>query len=175
MTQLTFTPVQDPDHIAELANFAEEIFREYYPRMLTSEKLEYVLVRTLSAGVLVGQIADDGYEYYFADIDGDHVGYLGIQPREDCLYLGKVYIRAGERGKGFGRQAFEFVKRRMRELGLHAIRLACNRDNMDALTRYDHMGFSIYGEENVDIGNGYELNNYLLEWTDDKEKEPSAQ
>ena len=165
MTTLEFVPVKEPEHIAELANLAEKIWREYFPAMLTPDKLEYLLDHMLSAEVLTREIADEGYEFYFADADGAHIGFIGVAPQDDYLFLSKLYLLKDERGKGYGRQEFEFVKARARELGLGKIRLTCDRNNEASLKRYDHMGFVQVGKVDTDVGGGYQMNDYVLEYT----------
>ena len=114
MSQLDFVRVKEPERIAELAIFAEDIFREYFSTLHGPEKVDYLVNHLLSIETLTTAIADEGYEYYFVD-DGDsaeHVGFIGIRPDDGFLYLSKLYLVKDARGKGLGRAEFEFVKQR---------------------------------------------------------------
>ena len=144
MSQLDFIRVKDPERIAELAIFAEGIFREYFSTLHEPAKVDYLVNHTLSLETLTTAIADEGYEYYFVDDaqTGEHLGFVGIRPDE-----------------------FEFVKQRAREHGLGRIRLTCARDNIASLDRYDHMGFKRIACVNNDVGGGFEMNDYLMEYT----------
>ena len=164
MSELEFVRVKDPEHIAELANVASDIFREYFSTLHSPDKVEYLVDYLLSTEALTRAIADEGYEYYFADEDGEHVGFVGIQPRVDYLFLSKLYLAKAARGKGHGRQELEFVKQRARELGFSCIRLTCARDNLASLDRYDHMGFKKVKKVDTDVGNGIQMNDYVLEY-----------
>lgn len=166
MSQLDFVRVKEPERIAELAIFAEDIFREYFSTLHGPEKVDYLVNHLLSIETLTTAIADEGYEYYFVD-DGDsaeHVGFIGIRPDDGFLYLSKLYLVKDARGKGLGRAEFEFVKQRAEELGLERIRITCARDNVASLDRYDHMGFKRIACVNNDIGGGFEMNDYLMEY-----------
>lgn len=167
MLHLDFVRVKDPENIAELAIFAEGIFREYFSTLHEPEKVDYLVNHLLSLETLTSAIADEGYEYYFVDEgeSGEHVGFVGIRPDDDFLFLSKLYLTKGARGKGLGRAEFEFVKQRAKELGFDSIRLTCARDNEASLARYDHMGFKRIANVNTSVGGGFEMNDYLMEYT----------
>lgn len=163
---LGFVRVKDPEHIAELAIFAEDIYREYFSTIHTPEKVDYMVNRLLSLETLTTAIADEGYEYYFVD-DADaseHIGFLAVRPDDGFLYLSKLYLTKDARGKGLGRAEFEFVKQRARDLELPRIRLTCARDNTASVDRYEHMGFKRIACVNNDVGDGFEMNDYLMEY-----------
>lgn len=162
--EIQFVPVRQPEHIAELANYANDIFREYFSAFQPLEKVDYLASYLLGTETLIRAIADEGYEYYFIDDAGVHVGFVGIQPREGYLFLSKLYLEKDQRGKGFGRRAFEFVKERARELGLNRIQLTCARDNEASLAVYDHMGLEIVDSVDNEVGNGIQMNDYILEY-----------
>ena len=48
--------------------------------------------------------------------------------------------------------------------GLTAIWLTCNRNNTNTLAVYDHLGFKKIREEKADIGNGFYMDDYILEY-----------
>lgn len=169
MQTLNFVRVKDPERIAELAIFAEDIYREYFSTIHTPEKVDYMVNHLLSLETLTTAIADEGYEYYFVDgelPDGgfEHVGFLAVRPDDGFLYLSKLYLAKDSRGKGLGRVEFEFVKSRARDLGLPRIRLTCARDNAASVDRYEHMGFKRIACVNNDVGGGFEMNDYLMEY-----------
>ncbi len=163
-SELEFVPVKEPEHIAELANFADGIFREYFSAFHPEEKVDYLCRYLLGTETLIRAIADEGYEYYFMNADGVHVGFVGIQPREGYLFLSKLYLLKEQRGHGFGRQGFEFVKQRAQDLGYDRIRLTCARDNTCSLAVYDHMGLAVVESVDTEVGEGIQMNDYILEY-----------
>ena len=160
-----FVPVKEPERIAELANFAEGIFREHFASILTPEELDYLCNHLLGIGTLIRAIADEGYEYYFVDVQGSHIGFVGIQKREECLWLSKLYLAKEWRGKGYGRAEFEFVKQRARALGCGKIQLTCARDNRSSLAAYHHLGCDIVQELDTELEDGIVMHDYLIEYT----------
>ena len=61
MSQLDFVRVKEPERIAELAIFAEDIFREYFSTLHGPEKVDYLVNHLLSIETLTTAIADEGY------------------------------------------------------------------------------------------------------------------
>ena len=163
MSELTYVAVKEPEHIAELANYAEGIFREYFSGFHPADKVEYLVKHLLSIDTLIRSIADEGYEYYFVDDELEHVGFIGIKDYGDHLFLSKLYLQKDARGKGYGRKEFEFVKQRARELGLPKIRLTVARDNDASWQKYLHMGFEIVDEVDSEVGEGFQMNDYIME------------
>lgn len=163
---LDFVLVQDPEQIAELANLAEIIWVEYFTPITGVEKTKYLLNQMLSIDALIHCIADEGYEYYFTDNCNNHIGFVGIQPHEDegFLFLSKLYLLAEVRGRGFGRKQLNFVQQRAKELGFNKIRLTCARDNKASVEVYKHVGFEIIEVVDSDVGDGFQMNDYVMEW-----------
>lgn len=168
--KLDYVLVQTPEQIAELANIAEIIWTEYFTPITGVEKTKYLLNQMLSIDALIRCIADEGYQYYFTDLDGEHIGFVGIQPHEDegYLFLSKLYLLADARGNGFGRQQLDFVKQRAAELGFDKIRLTCARDNEASVGIYKHVGFKVIDVVDNDVGDGFQMNDYVMEWSLDE-------
>lgn len=167
MPNLEFVRIDDPEHIAELAIFAEDIFREYFTPMHEPDKIDRLVEHLLSIETLTKAIADEGYEYYFVDdaSASEHVGFIGMRPDDGFMFLSKFYLTKDSRGKGYGRAEMEFVKLRTRELGLQSIRLLCARNNTASIDRYEHMGFKRIASVNSSLGDGFEMNDYLMEYS----------
>jgi diamine N-acetyltransferase len=60
---------------------------------------------------------------------------------EKQVYVNEVYIRAGYRGQGIGRQAMAFAETQCRTLGVRALHLEVERDNITAYALYRKVGF----------------------------------
>ena len=58
-----------------------------------------------------------------------------------------------------------FLKDICRERGISAIWLTCNKHNNNTLAIYDHLGFKIIDTQVADIGNGFVMDDYILELT----------
>jgi ribosomal protein S18 acetylase RimI-like enzyme len=47
---------------------------------------------------------------------------------------------------------------------LKTIWLTCNRNNTESLAVYEHLGFKKVREEVADIGNGFVMDDYIMEY-----------
>lgn len=98
MSELTIRKVENSD-IEVLAEKANEIWHEYFIPIIGLEQVEYMVEKFQSVKGLTQQI-NQGYSYYFALVDDSVVGYFGVQPQCDKLFLSKLYLEKQSRGKG---------------------------------------------------------------------------
>jgi ribosomal protein S18 acetylase RimI-like enzyme len=56
-------------------------------------------------------------------------------------FIDELYIDAGYRRRGYGRQAVEFLEKRAREMGVHAVHLEVDRGNDPAFELYRRAGY----------------------------------
>lgn len=65
-------------------------------------------------------------------------------------------------GKGLGKEVLEFVKNEAKKNGNRRLILTVNKNN-SAQKFYEYQGFKIYEEKILDVGNGYVMDDYLME------------
>lgn len=147
------------DKIAALAN---EIWHEHFVPIIGLDQVNYMVSKFQSYPALKDQVKE-GYEYYRIFYDESFAGYAGILPEGDTLFLSKLYIHKDFRGQHLSTQAIEFLKSYCREHGLKKIWLTCNRYNSHTLDVYHHLGFTDVRSQISDIGNGFVMDDYILE------------
>lgn len=157
--------VTDESQIQEIAELANEIWHEHYCKILSQEQIVYMLEKYQSALAIRGQI-DSGYRYFLVDVDGEVAGYCSVRydRGENRLFLSKIYIREKNRGTGLGSVLFELAIRLAKEDGLAKIWLTVNRYNRRSINFYQKKGFVIDHEEDKEIGNGFVMNDYIMEY-----------
>ena len=64
---------------------------------------------------------------------------------------------------GFGKLAFESIKQIALKNDLFLIRLTVNRNNRDAISAYEKLGFEVVNESVTNIGNGFVMDDYIME------------
>ena len=161
---IDFIPVTDEEEIAAVSALADEIWREHYPAIISDEQIVYMLECFQSKAAIRKQI-DDDYHYALILIDGRAAGYLAVQPDPDekALFLSKIYLCQGMRGRGGGHAASEYITQLARDKGCSRIWLTVNRMNRSAIKAYERWGFSITGEVVADIGEGFVMDDYRME------------
>ena len=150
------------DKIGELCSLASEIWHEHYDPMLPEGQVPYMIEKYQSPKAVEEQIKN-GYHYYFLTADGKNVGYLGIQPEKEKLFLSKIYVRKDFRRKGIAKNAFNFACDFARNHGLKSVYLTVNKENFGSIEAYKKSGFKTIDSVVTDIGNGYVMDDYIME------------
>jgi len=155
------------DDFSRLREFAEPIWEEAYRDLITSAQIRYMMDRGYAPDVVRREIEKDGVEYFWieeGDSPGSKAGFLACErPAPDSeAFLSKFYLRAEFRGSGIARRAMEALVARHVRAGSRAIRLRVNRGNERAIRFYQARGFEIAGEDCLDIGGGFVMDDYLM-------------
>ncbi|MBL7185627.1 MAG: GNAT family N-acetyltransferase [Phycisphaerae bacterium] len=154
--------VSTETQIETVARLACEIWNQHFIPIIGKAQVDYMLEKFQSKKAISEQIESD-YSYYLLKADDNYEGYMGVCPKEGELFLSKLYIRASQRGKGFGRKAIGFLEDLARERGLSKITLTANKNNTDAIKSYEKFGFANLGVFVQDIGNGFVMDDYKME------------
>ncbi|MFC3799155.1 GNAT family N-acetyltransferase [Cohnella sp. GCM10012308] len=155
-------PVQAEDSAA-VAGLASEIWHEYYGALLSLEQIDYMVDKFQSPGAIADQIAQQGYEYYLMRADGADVGYMAVKAEGGKLFLSKLYVLKAHRGRGYASRAMAVIMQLCRERGLGAVWLTVNRHNEGSIAVYEKKGFKKVREQIADIGNGYVMDDFIME------------
>lgn len=151
---------QDVTHLAMLA---DDIWHQHFITILSEDQIDYMVDKFQSAPAMTKQMVNEGYEYYFIVVDGVEVGYTGIKNDLDKLFLSKLYLRKEHRGKGYASAVFEQLEEISRQRNLTSIWLTVNRFNEDTIAVYKKKGFETIRTQVADIGDGYVMDDYVME------------
>lgn len=153
---------QDINKVVELAHL---IWTEHYTPIIGVEQVEYMLTHFHSKSEISKQISQQNYHFFLIISDDKAVGYCGFQLQENDLFLSKLYVLSSERGKGFGKLATDFIIQSARDNNKDKVYLTVNKYNHGSINAYYKIGFKKVKELCVDIGGGYQMDDYQLELT----------
>ena len=161
-----FRQVISEEDIAEIARLAREIWQEHYLPIIGQDQVDYMLEKFQSREAIARQI-EQQYEYYLVLDRGQSAGYVAVVPDagKAKLFLSKIYVRKELRGRGLGKAALEFVEDICRQRGFTNIRLTVNKNNTRSITWYGERGFSNTGSTMQDIGEGFVMDDFIMEKT----------
>lgn len=157
-----FYPVKTDGNIEELCTLADGIWHEHFTPIIGGAQVEYMVEKFQSVPAVTEQLRQ-GYEYFLLLLEGRAVGYTGIHAENGELFLSKLYLRKENRGKGYARQAMNFLEELCRQRGLSKIWLTVNRHNDNTIAAYKAMGLTIVREQKADIGGGFFMDDYIME------------
>lgn len=149
------------ENIKELAELASKIWHEYWPILLSDKQIDYMVENFQSENAIKNQIANENYTYYYIIKNNEKAGYFGLSDKEGYLFLSKIYISKEFRHKGLGTKAFEKIKK---IAGGRKIRLTVNKQNINSINAYKKWGFKTIDSVVTDIGNGFVMDDYIMEY-----------
>lgn len=161
---INFHEVKSDSNLALIENMANTIWHEHYTPIIGTEQVNYMLDKFQSVSTMRDQI-NQGYQYFLINFNDNAVGYLSFEKRENVLFLSKIYLLKSERGKGIGRKAMEFVVSVAKGFTCTKVSLTVNKFNLNSIRAYERAGFKKKGELVQDIGNGFVMDDYLMEKT----------
>ena len=165
MGRLEVRKAETDTQVREIADLAKVIWNEHFTPIIGKDQVDYMVEKFQSYPALKEQISE-GYEYYQIFSGGEFCGYTGIHPGEDNrLFLSKLYLKKESRGHHLATGAFSFLKEICRERGYSAIWLTCNKHNDNSLGVYRHFGFEIIDTQEADIGGGFIMDDYIMEYS----------
>ena len=164
---IEFVPVETPEDRAALAALASEIWHEYWPALIGEAQTDYMVEQFQSLEAIERDMAEAAYEYWLLrdNEDGRLVGYTGghVEPETNRFFVSKIYLRAPERGRGFASATVRFYEDLCRTRGLSALYLTVNKHNDLAIRAYRAKGFQTIDAVETDIGNGFVMDDFILE------------
>jgi len=163
MKNLRIIPVANEELVLSLSAVADDIWRQHYTPIIGEAQVDYMLEKFLSPEALVEQI-NSGYEYFLFSYDYTFAGFAGILEKDGKLFLSKLYVHEDFRGKGIASYMFQKFIEICKLRNLKTIWLTCNRNNTGSLAVYEHLGFKKVREEAADIGNGFVMDDFIMEY-----------
>lgn len=155
--------LEDKEAIKNLSALATKIVKQHFDPIIGETQNDYMINKFQSVSAIAEQIAM-GYRYYFVVQNQENVGFMAFYPKSGRMYLSKFYVDSKYRGKGISNKMFQFVKQETIKEKLPAIVLNVNKNNTEVIHIYEHLGFCKVREEQNDIGNGYFMDDFVLEY-----------
>lgn len=142
-----------------------KIWPQTYSAILTPQQMEYMLDMMYSESSLQEQMQQKKHSFIIAFYNEEPAGFASYSLKntsDNTSYkLHKIYILPHIQGAGLGKKTIEYIINDIVPLGARLLELNVNRYNK-AKTFYEKLGFTIIKEEDISIGNGYFMNDYIM-------------
>jgi len=152
-----------PADIPAIQRLARITWAIAYAPILSPAQMTYMLDLFYSHDSLQKQM-DEGHRFIIAMDDERDVGFAAWSLKQGAtsVYrLHKIYIDPNQQGKGVGKCLLNFILSDISSLNATDLELNVNRHNK-ARYFYEKIGFVVIKEEDIDIGNGYFMNDYVM-------------
>ena len=145
-------------------DLTKKIWPVAYGEILSKAQLDYMIDKFYNETAL-RELMQKGHVFYLAQDENEKfVGFVSyeINSEPNKTKIHKIYVLPETQGTGLGRQFFELVKEKAIENQQNAIFLNVNKFN-NAIHFYIKLGFTKVKDEVIDIGNGYVMDDYVME------------
>lgn len=152
------------EDIETIQSLARRTWPKAYSAIISAEQIEYMLDKMYNKGELLSQL-QQGHTFLIAEGGQADLGFAGfsIHDTDQRIYkLHKLYVLPEAHGKGVGKILINEVVNQIKDLGGTALQLNVNRENK-AADFYKKGGFIIKETVDLDIGNGFLMNDYVME------------
>jgi len=154
------------EELTVVRDLALKIWPHTFGTILSQEQIKYMLEMMYSLSSLEHQVNEQKNIFLLAKTtDNIYAGFaayeLNYKGSNNCK-LHKIYILPEMQGRSIGKLLIDEIKQRAIKNGQQAVLLNVNRYN-NAVHFYSKYGFATIAEEDIDIGNGYYMNDFVME------------
>lgn len=149
--------------ISSIQTIAEQTWPVAYGKILSANQIAYMLDLMYSQKVLLEQMMHLNHHFFLFLAENNPIAFLSIEPNieQRIAKIHKIYALPSSQGKGVGKALMQFAEQFCVEQQQTEIRLNVNRYN-PAVDFYQKIGYSILKEENIDIGNNYWMEDFVM-------------
>lgn len=147
-----------------IQNIAHQTWPETYGQILSKVQLDFMLNKFYALDYLQLNL-NNNHIFYIIEENEIPIGFIGIE--HNCegklsTKIHKIYILSNNQGKGIGKLAIDFVMDLSKQNNSKTLILNVNRFNK-AIVFYQKMDFKIIQEVNIEIGNGYLMEDFVMQ------------
>ena len=155
----------DSNRFSDIREIAEKTWPVAYGHILSSEQLRYMLDLFYSLESMQEQAEIHQHRFLLALHANVAIGFASFSSIPNVHHqfrLHKLYVLPEHQGTGVGKRILDHIVGFINASHAVSLELNVNRYN-NAKQFYEKMGFQIVREENIDIGQGYFMNDYVME------------
>ncbi len=150
-----------------VSRLAKKIWREHYTKIIGPDQVDYMVSKYQAPYPIWLDMTRRGFTYDILFSEYQAIGYMSsrIDHAERQLFLSKFYIERSWRGRGLARRMLELLINRCAEDQLESIWLTVNRNNLESIATYQHLGFVVTDDVVQDIGSGYVMDDHIMRYS----------
>jgi GNAT superfamily N-acetyltransferase len=148
-----------------VAALAKTIWHAHYATIISVAQIDYMLAGRHTPENLHRYLKANDRWMCLLRLPGTPAGYCSWArtATPDEMKLEQLYLLEEHRGKGLGGLMLRHIERHARQQDCRRLSLQVNKQNIDAVAIYQKAGFSLRQEIVVDIGNGFVMDDFVME------------
>ena len=155
------------ENFSSIRAIAEAVWPIAYSTTLSQEQFDYMMEMMYSIPSLQLQANEKKHRFILAIEEETVLGFASYElnhGKKPKTKIHKIYILTNHQGKGIGKALINFIANEANERHQKGLILNVNKKNI-AIRFYESIGFTISNEEVIDIGNGYVMDDFVMEKT----------
>ena len=146
-----------------IRQLADAIFPATYRGIISDSQIDYMMEWMYGDESLRRQMSE-GHAYFIGEEGGVPFGYVSVErQRPNLFHLQKIYVLPDKQGSGHGRFLFHSAVDYVKTLNPEPSRIELNVNRANpAVGFYRHMGMHIDRQGDFDIGEGYQMNDFIM-------------
>ena len=159
--QIRKAGVEDFEIINDLAI---KTWHDAYDKILSAEQVTYMLDMMYSLAAITEQISIKGHHFLLLSEDDKYLGFASYELNylSGITKLHKLYVLPETQGRGAGRLLISKIEEAAANNNNDKVSLNVNRYN-SAVHFYLKNGYAKTREEDINIGNGYLMEDFIME------------
>jgi len=145
--------------VEDIKSLNEKIWRAIYHSLTSEQQMEYML-KNVHSEQYIRELMDKNYQFFVATCHQKMVGYACLHTTDKKMYsLPRFYVDLDHHRTGVGEKFLGYLEE------THApevLSVDVNRRNYKAINFYFKNGFVIDKIEDVNVGEGFEMNTFIM-------------
>ena len=162
--QISFQELSHPEELQIIRDIANDIWPKTFANILSAEQISYMMQMMYSPDVMANELKN-GYHFEIIKVDSCPAGYISWSPYtpENTAKLHKLYLLDRFHHRGIGSKMLKQVEYRAAAAGFTRLTLNVNKFNEPAKKAYFRNGYTIIDSVQIDIGNGFIMDDFIME------------
>ncbi|AAZ98477.1 conserved hypothetical protein [Thiobacillus denitrificans ATCC 25259] len=144
-------------------SLARTVWQATYPALISQAQIDTMLAARYAAPSVREQLESPRDAWWVARQDGRVVAFAHAQATPPDCKLDKLYVDPTRQRSGIGAALMDTVVAWARTQQATRLWLQVNRGNAQAIRAYEKYGFRIVEARVFDIGQGFVMDDYILE------------
>ena len=150
-----------------IKDLAYKIWPSTYGAILSEVQLNFMLDKFYNLNYLENQLINENQVFLLIEENNKYLGFCAYElncESSNKTKLHKIYVLPETQGKGIGKILLNEVEKRASENNNSSLFLNVNRYN-NAQEFYKKQGYSVIKIIDIEIGNGYLMEDFVMEKT----------
>ena len=148
-----------------IQSIAKSTWAVAYKEIISAQQMDFMLDLMYSTASLQNQLQQK-HQFIVAYTEHIPAAFAAYAIKdlgaESIFKLHKIYVLPDQQAKGIGKSLLQFILDDISAKGAKYLQLNVNRQNK-AIEFYKKLGFAIVAEVDVPIGNGFFMNDFVMQ------------